>query len=76
MKVSAELSVCTNCLFVVEYGDYSQCVDDAEVSRIKDALTHYGNLHSATEGEESFTWSPCDLCGATGRADCRVIELT
>ena len=77
MKVSTELSVCGNCLCIVANDDWTGCADVNEETVIREAMSQYGYLCVSCDDdcEGSFTWSPCDLCGATGRDDHRVINL-
>lgn len=72
MRVASELSVCGNCLCIVANGDWTGCADEAEEARIREALDEIGThlVPSCDENcEGEFTWTPCDLCGATGRED-------
>lgn len=73
-----ELDVCGTCMYGAAYGGDQLTEDD---QRSLDGLAKWWEggwyLFPSCDHEnddcEGFTWSPCDVCGQTGRASHKVL---
>lgn len=74
-------SVCEVCLYLVTYGEYNDGEDTAEkkLKAWKESgfqhLIRYMSASCCGDGECGFTYTPCDLCGETGRSDHQLTAL-
>ena len=75
VQVIDELEICTDCMFAVEYGCYSeheQCFNreefdkrQAEIDKAIESVDGQIVNNTPEDFEAGFSWTPCELCGST-----------
>lgn len=79
MKVLDEMTVCSDCLMAVEYGDdaHDICQESRDAVRACREAHPGVDYRAACYGQcpGGFTRTPCDMCHVSGREDHRVAVL-